>query len=73
MKTTRVPPSAKVIAAALPRINPKMTTAGRTSISVCQARDWVRYFAGVGLIRPAKGPKLNRYVTSVATDSKEET
>jgi hypothetical protein len=60
------------MAAALPRMNPKTTTAGRT-IPVSQARDWVRYFAGVGLIRPAKGRKLNRYVTSVATDSKEET
>jgi hypothetical protein len=25
------------------------------------------------LIRPAKGRKLNRYVTRIATDSKEET
>jgi hypothetical protein len=38
-----------------------------------QARDFLRFFGLAGLIRLPKGPKLNKYVTSVATDSKEET
>jgi hypothetical protein len=62
-----------VIAAALPKTNPKITTPGRMPPPLVQARDSVRLLGAVGLIRPAKGRKLNKHVTSVATDSKEET
>ena len=41
--------------------------------SAAKTRDRIRLFWSAGLIRPPKGRKLNRDVTSVATDSKEET
>jgi hypothetical protein len=60
------------MAAALPKTNPKMTTAGRMALRAAEARDSFGFLGLSGLIRPPKGRKLNKYVTGVATNSKEE-